>query len=124
TYKNKKISTSTVERFLSQFHRLVDAALSNPNTAIRQFDVIPKDEQSICYGKSLEYSETSWLDLFSKAAQNSPNAIAVEHMTYTQLQTESDKLATLFKDKGVEKGDIILINTGRNRYFIIALLAC
>ena len=124
TYKNKKISTSTVERFLSQFHRLVDAALSNPNTAIRQFDVIPKDEQSICYGKLLEHSAPSWLNLFSKAAQNSPNAIAVEHMTYAQLQTESDKLATLFKNKGVEKGDIILINTGRNRNFIIALVAC
>src|SRR5690606_19407084 len=88
TYKNKKIHTSTVERFLSQFHRLIDAALSSPNNAICQFDIVPKEEQSICSGKLLEHREPSWLNLFNAALEKTPKAVAVvdaeEQITYTQ----------------------------------------
>ncbi len=128
TYKNQRISKTKVERFLKHYQNLIDVVIENPEIPIKEQVVFPKNELSIISGKNIKYPENSWLELFEKALENSPEAIAVVdsegEITYSELNEKANSLAQLFIEKGAVKNDVIILNTGRNVSFVIGMLAC
>jgi amino acid adenylation domain-containing protein len=128
TYKNKRISKTKVERFLKHYQNLIDAVINNPEETIYKQAVFPKNDLSIVSGTTITHSEESWLDLFYQSLEKSPNSIAVtdsnNSITYAELNERANTLSHLFKEKGVNKNDVIVLDTGRNISFVIGMLAC
>ncbi len=127
TYKNERISKQKIERFLEHYQNLIDAVIDDPETLISKHSIVPENELSILSGKTIEYAEESWLTLFNTSLKKSPNAVAVidsnEEITYSELNRKANALAEVFKRKGIHKGEVIIIDTGRSIAFIVGILA-
>lgn len=128
TYKNKRISETKVARFLKHYQNLIDAVIENPEMIINEHTIVPKNELSIVSGERAEHQEESLLTLFDEAVKSTPNAIAAidsdGQISYEELNERANKLAQLFKENGVAKGDVVILDTGRNSSYIIGMLAC
>lgn len=128
TYKNNRIAKSKIERFLEHYQNLIDAVIDNPEQLISEQTIFPENDLSILQDKTADYHEESWLELFNKSLEKYPDTIAVvdsnEEITYSELNQKANALAALFQEKGVVKGDIVILDTGRNISFIVGMLAC
>jgi len=128
TYKNNRIAKSKIERFLEHYQNLIDVVIDNPEQLISKQTIFPDNDLSILHGKTTDYQEESWLELFNTSLEKSPDTLAVidsnEEITYSELNRKANALAALFQKKGINKGDVVILDTGRNVSFIIGMLAC
>ncbi len=95
--------------------------MTHANRAMRsEMDAVAKPE-------SVSKQEHSYAHLFARQAALRGNACALrcgEHsMTYFVLQRESDRIARLLLDRGVQRGEAVALLLPRCIEFIVAMLA-
>lgn len=127
-YKNDLFGREKICRFMEHFLLLVESVIAQPKIAFKQLDFIPPKHLSRLTGKKSVYSEISWISLFDKSVQTSPEAIALIDeqgaMPYRELNRQAVALAHALSLRQVTKDDIVIIKTERNRNHIISILAC
>ncbi|WP_019915010.1 non-ribosomal peptide synthetase [Paenibacillus sp. HW567] len=104
--------------YISLIKRVIDGADSF--LAVQEVEGISEHEALLTSGTTLQ-------DLIESQAKKTPNEIAVIHgneqMTYSQLMTESNRLAHYLLDHHVQKGDRIGVYATRDLRSIVHVLA-
>ena len=128
TYKKESFAPTKIDKFVEHYQNLINRVIENPNRTIHEQKIFPEKDLSILSGQIEDHSEESWIELFNTALEKFPNKIAVidseEKITYAELNRRANILSQIFKEKGIKKNGIVILDTGRNASFIIGILAC
>ena len=136
-YCTKLFKSETIERFILYFKEIIVSVLKNPGVKIGDMDIIPEEEKrQLIY----EFNDTAAAypadktihGLFAEQVGRTPDGIAllvgqVGHvrpvcLTYRELAKQSDNLAHVLQEKGVEANAIVGIMMERSVEMIIAIL--
>lgn len=127
-YKHKLFGREKIRRFIEHYILLIESVVAQPQIAFRELDCIPQKHLSRLCGKTNEYNEISWIELFEKSAQVSPEVVAIVddkgEISYRELHRQASSLAQALSRERVKKDDVVIIQTERNKNHIIAILAC
>ena len=79
-------------------------------------------------GETIEYDQSdTFVDLFKRQVALTPDATAVVdnqgHLTYQELEDQSNILAKILVDLGITKNDFVGVMLPRNKEFIVAVLS-
>ncbi|MCM3132974.1 amino acid adenylation domain-containing protein [Paenibacillus polysaccharolyticus] len=125
---------SSMQRMLKHYRTLLEGAVSAPSRAVDSYEVITPEEklqiledwQSPLVTQEVDHGETL-VTLFERAVRETPDSCALiyegERMTYSELNTQSNKLASFLLQQGLEQDEIIGIMTERSFMMIISILA-
>lgn len=123
---------STIERMLASYETLLQSIVAEPARRVSQLALVPPTDrrvQLITLNRARhDYpSERTLHELFAEQAAATPNVIALafgdEQLTYAQLDRESNRLARLLVERGVEPGTPVGISLDRSLELITAMLA-
>ncbi|HLP57610.1 MAG TPA: amino acid adenylation domain-containing protein, partial [Candidatus Deferrimicrobium sp.] len=144
-YNTDIFDSPTVTRMISHYQRLLDAALEKPGTNIAILSMLSDAEvKRVLY----EFNDTETAyprektihRLFAEQAARTPDNIAVFghghasttrtkeeeksgiHFTYKELNGQSDRLAGLLTEKGVQADNIVAVMMERSIDLITAIL--
>lgn len=126
------IETETMDRWLSQWCHLLNAATTAPDGIISQLDLLPAAERSrlieYCRGRQVSLPAIQTIHgLFSECVgryRDSPALVyGPETLTYRQLEERSTRLAERLGRHGVCRGDRIAVCLDRSARLVEALLA-
>ncbi len=128
SYKNRLIGREKICRFMEHFLLLAEAVIDESAVPFKQLSFIPEEHLSKLVGEKFSYPETSWLSLFEKSSRVDPTVTALVdewgEMTYGELRRQASAAAGALVRRGVRKDDIVIVRTGRNRRFVVAVIAC
>jgi amino acid adenylation domain-containing protein len=123
--------SATIDRWISRFLSLVDAAGSLPDTAIAKLPILPDDER-----RQIEnWNRTAVahaggptvVDAFERQVTARPDAPAVQFgettLSYRELNRRANRLARLLQGKGVRQGERVGICMERSVDLYVAVLA-
>jgi amino acid adenylation domain-containing protein len=131
-YSTELFNRSTIERFASQFVKLLAAIAQRPAATIHEYSILTEEEER----KILEtWNSTTGTfpenlcinDLIVNQAKKTPDAIAVESegraMSYRQLDERSNQLANLLRSKGAAAETLVGVLLDRSVDIAVAELA-
>jgi tyrocidine synthetase-3 len=145
-YCTKLFKRETIDGYIKYFKNIVSSILDDPGQEISQVEILPAEEkQRILHefnNTVVEYPRQKTIHrLFAEQVQQTPDNIAVVgrsegtrglaplpdsiypiHITYNQLNRESDQLALLLMKKGVTSEIIVGIMAERSIENIIGIL--
>ena len=128
TYKSRIIGKAKIERFVNHYFNLIDEAIANPEIRINDLKIYPESDLPRLSGTKAKIEQNTWMNFYNDACKKFPNSIAIvdsnDAITYKHLDEQSDNLAILLQKQGAKKGDIVIIDIGRDINFIVAILAC
>lgn len=128
TYKNGLFSQSKIKRFIRHYMRLIEGIIDNPGIPVCELKTVPREDQSVLNGHKTDENGYSWRDLFDNSCRNHAEDIAIADelgtLSYKDLNNFAASMSAAITKRGIRKGDVVIINTERNRHFIISLLAC
>lgn len=128
SYKNKLIRKEKILRFMEHFLALAESIVTQPDVPVKELEYIPAGHHSRLDGRRTPFVETSWLAMFEKSANLFPEETALidtqGKMTYRALNQHASVVAHALGEKAVGKGDVVVVQTERNRNHVIAILAC
>lgn len=119
-----------IQEIVNQFLSLLDQCLKEPTQLIHKHliqtsianKILPNPKQQLKQKIQLH----SIFYEFEKNAHTYPDRTAIEEnntvYTYKQLQTESNSLAFLLKERGIKKGEVIAIYADRKATLVTAIL--
>ncbi|MHB2029768.1 MAG: amino acid adenylation domain-containing protein, partial [Acidimicrobiales bacterium] len=132
-YATSLFERSTVERYLSYLHRLLQAMVADDGQHIGQLPMLPDAERHRVLvewnATEREYpSDRCIQELFEAQVAASPDAVAVVHereqLTYGELNARANQLAHyLHEESGVKPGDRVALTMRRSSWLICAELA-
>ncbi|AKK73889.1 hypothetical protein OK18_15880 [Chryseobacterium gallinarum] len=131
-YCNDLFNSSTIERLLGHFERLLESVVSMPDVAIGKMPMLSaRETDQLLYsfsGIPASYpGDQTIVSLFTGQALRTPDHIAVsfegEHLSYRMLDEQSTGLAKRLKLAGVEKGSLVPICTGHCLEMMVGILA-
>ncbi|KFF74889.1 hypothetical protein HX13_12990 [Chryseobacterium sp. P1-3] len=131
-YCNDLFNSSTIERLLGHFERLLESVVSMPDVAIGKMPMLSaRETDQLLYsfsGIPASYpADQTIVSLFTGQALRTPDHIAVsfegEHLSYRMLDEQSTGLAKRLKLAGVEKGSLVPICTGHCLEMMVGILA-
>ncbi|MFE5719615.1 amino acid adenylation domain-containing protein [Streptomyces erythrochromogenes] len=138
TYRRDLYTGHTVERLLSRFERLLEAALSAPDTAIGDLGLLGEDElERVLTTWGSDHRELAPLtipELFAEQVRSNPDAIAlvwegegsdaaVHRLTYAELDERSTALAGELAALGARPEKVVAVALPRSGEFLVAALA-
>ncbi|HLP58100.1 MAG TPA: amino acid adenylation domain-containing protein, partial [Candidatus Deferrimicrobium sp.] len=141
-YGTQLFKEETIKRFIIYFKKISATVVRNPNIKIKDIGIISEAEKEQIL---LDFNQTGAAypqdktisQLFTGQAEKSPDHIAVIgpvqpvqlvqpvrhfNLTYRQLNEQSDRLASVLLEKGVQPDDIIGIMMERSVEMIIAII--
>lgn len=122
--------SSEVKLLARRFIHIIKQVISVKN--IEEISVLPDDESDMLIRRfnetSVDFASDKCVhEAFSELAAKTPDRTALvfrgKSFTYAQLEEMSGALAAFLRDKGISRGDIVPIISGRSPYLIIAMLA-
>ena len=122
----------TIERFIAYFKRVVSMISAAPGIRISTVEIITEEErQQVLYSfnntTSVYPDDTTIQELFSRQAKSTPAVVSVvfedRHLSYGELNRQSDKLAGYLGARGAKVEDVIGIMADRCGEMIAGLLA-
>ncbi len=122
--------SSEVKLLARRFIHILKQVVSGKN--IGEISVLPDDESDMLIRRfnetSVDFASDKCVhEAFSELAAKTPDRTALvfrgKSFTYAQLEEMSGALAAFLRDKGISRGDIVPIISGRSPYLIIAMLA-
>lgn len=122
--------SSEVKLLARRFIHILKQVISVKN--IGEISVLPDDESDMLIRRfnetSVDFASDKCVhEAFSELAAKTPDRTALvfrgKSFTYAQLEEMSRALAAFLRDKGISRGDIVPIISGRSPYLIIAMLA-
>ncbi|WP_157262946.1 non-ribosomal peptide synthetase [Pedobacter steynii] len=130
-YQSNFVSGSTVEQFMSYYHRVLELILSSPDSPIGMGSVLSVQEQEqLLYGfnatAAVYPADQTILDLFVEQVGRNPEAVALSDeqrsMTYEELDQHSSQLANYLRNHEVTSGNLVPVYMDRSAELIVVLL--
>jgi amino acid adenylation domain-containing protein len=130
-YNTDLFEASTMQRMLSHFERLLNAAVENPDQAVAKIPLMSPEEREQVV---VEWNRTAAdypRDLtipsaFERQVERTPDATALrfaaKKWSYRQLNDEANRLAHRLIEKGVGAGSLVGVCVERSAEMVIALL--
>ncbi|GCB52471.1 non-ribosomal peptide synthetase [Streptomyces sp. NL15-2K] len=125
-YSTDLFDPDTAERLARRLVRLLTAVAADPDRRIGDIDLLDEgerrrlDEWNTVPGDA---TETSLAELFREQARRSPDAPALNELSYAELGTRADRLARVLAGRGVGPGDVVAVLMPRSADRIVAVLA-
>ncbi|WP_075342508.1 condensation domain-containing protein [Tenacibaculum agarivorans] len=130
-YNEKAYSKKKITSIINYFEHFIEILLNDLDQKISDLEVILPEEKELLFN-TLNNSyvpldhEKLFLDFFKEIVEKYPNSIAskdeLEEISYKELDEESNKVAHFLIDKGIKKGDRVVIIDDRSTRFLIILL--
>jgi amino acid adenylation domain-containing protein len=130
-YNIDLFDTSTIERMMGHYARLLEAVCRDSEQRVGEIPFISEDERLELLTRwnntAADHPADKCLpQLFQSQVECTPDKVAVvcqdKELTYNQLAERSNQLAHFLRSKGVGKGDLVAIMTERSLEMIVALL--
>ncbi|WP_412753759.1 amino acid adenylation domain-containing protein [Krasilnikovia sp. M28-CT-15] len=130
-YATELFDPATAARIGQRLTRLLDAVAADPAVAVSAVDILlPGERTRVLHDwndTARDVAELTWPELFARAAQQRPDAVAVVdtagEWTYAQLDAYSNRLARLLAAAGVTAESVVALGLPRTRQFPAAVLA-
>jgi amino acid adenylation domain-containing protein/FkbH-like protein len=120
-YSTHLFKRDTANRFVSLFKNTISAVIAHPGQSLARLDILPDSERSrILY----EFNDTSGSfpkeqplhRLFESAVEKGPGRTALAaaeiHLSYRELNTRSNRVALVLRQKGVSTDSIVGLMAG------------
>ncbi len=121
----------TAERIGVHFTNILKAVISDPSLRLSQIDMLSRDERRrIIVDFNETYAAcppgTTIVGLFEEQAHKAPDACAVEfhdkRLSYSELNSLSNKLAYKLRSNGLKPDDIVAVMLNRSPEILVAIL--
>ncbi|RKT54238.1 non-ribosomal peptide synthetase [Saccharothrix australiensis] len=131
-YSSDLFDRTTVERMVRALARLLTAAVADPDTAVRDLDILDEHERTTLVetwnSTDADYPATSSVDaLFRRQVDRAPDAVAVvegaREVTYRRLDDRAARLAAVLAEHGIRAGDGVAVLVEHSAEFIATVLA-
>lgn len=133
TYNNNSYQQEAVERVLNHYCEIIqEILLLGTGKKVMEINMLPEKERHLIMEEfnkgSVEFPVAfSYQYLFEQQVNRTPNNIALsfegEKVTYTELNSRANQLASLLKDCGVQRNQFIPIVSDRCIEYIVAVIA-
>ncbi|CAH1202740.1 Tyrocidine synthase 3 [Paenibacillus plantiphilus] len=120
-----------MSRMAEHYINLLDAAMNEPATAIRQLSILTDKERELLR----RWNDTQWTlpetgtihEMIALRAHETADRIAVRcgsrSLTYGELEEQANRLASCLRERGVSKGAAVGVCMDRSEQYLIALIA-
>ncbi|MEU7898409.1 amino acid adenylation domain-containing protein [Nonomuraea sp. NPDC049152] len=130
-YAKDLFDPETIERFDDQLRTLVEAAVADPDQAVKALPLLTSEERervlALGEGGELERPESTLSALVEAQAAATPDAPAVVFgdttLTYAELNARANRLARWLRKIRVERGHPVAVCAERSPELVVALLA-
>lgn len=130
-YNSDLFERATVERFIARYLRLLESAVTAPETKLSELEILPSGERQLVLetwnATSAPAPRRPFIAMFEERASRSLNSPAVTFeattLTYGDLNARADALAHNLNALGASRGSVIGICLDRSLEMLIALLA-
>ncbi|PAZ12591.1 non-ribosomal peptide synthetase, partial [Streptomyces sp. SA15] len=125
-YSTDLFDPDTAERLARRLVRLLTAVAADPDRRLGDIDLLDEgelrrlDEWNTVPGDA---TEASLAELFREQARRSPDAPALNELSYAELGARADRLARVLAGHGVGPGDVVAVLMPRCADRIVAVLA-
>lgn len=130
-YNTELFNEDTIIRMAGHYKQLMANILKNPHAKLDEFEMLTGEEKNtlinVWNDTKEDYSGIqSWVQLFAKQAERTPDEAAVvcgqQSLTYRELEVESDRLANYLISCGVGAESIVGIYIDRSVNMLVGLL--
>lgn len=130
-YSDTIYTESTVKRIYNYYMTTLEECLKNPDQNIGLFSILNKEERDTLLNafNNTDYkfeNKRTIIDMFEEQAAIRPEDTAVvcseKSLTYKQLNVQANKVAEMLIEKGIKKGDIVGLISGRSVDTIVGIL--
>jgi len=136
-YSTTIFQKETILRFSHYFKRVISSVSRNPHCQLQQIEMLPEEEKHQLLADfnntAVEYPAGKTIhQLFEEQVERTPDHTALVgkegrmeaaiHLTYTELNRKSSRLAHLLQAKGVQPDNIIGFMMKRSTEMVVGLL--
>lgn len=131
-YRTDLFDASTIERFAAHYGVLLDAAAADPAAQLVTLPLLTREERALLVeqwprGEDVPLGDVTFAAIFARAAQASPDAIAVvdptSTLTYAALAARVSERAEQLRARGIRPGAVVGVCMTRSVDLMVALLA-
>lgn len=130
SYNKQLFTADTINRMMAEFECLLRSITQSPEQQIAKLDILPNVQlaQLDLWNETTRDmgNEQTFIALFDKTAQQYPDRVAVtfkdQHLTFSELEVQSNWFAHALIESGVEKGNKIGVVLDRSEQLIVALI--
>ncbi|MDF5753134.1 amino acid adenylation domain-containing protein, partial [Spongiactinospora sp. TRM90649] len=117
----------TVRSIAARLEGVIRAAVADPERRVGEFDVVPAGERRLLTEEwndtARETPEGTLPALFQEQVRRTPDAPAVEGLSYAETNARANRLARLLRDRGAGPGRLVAVRLPRSAELVVALLA-
>lgn len=120
---------STIIRFARQYRHLLETVAENPEMRIDKIDILTNEDKAILDKVNNTYQEFpdgSWIKLFEKQAEKTPDAVAAvcaeQSVSYRELNERANRLANYLVLNGAGPESVLGIYMNRSVSMLVGLL--
>ena len=131
-YDSEVVTADAIECLIGQFTKLLESALSNPETAIAELEIVDDGERQKLIAqfnepaKKYDSPASCIHELFEGQAERAPDEPAVvfedEHLSYRELNARANQLAHYLKRLGVGPEVLVALCLERSPEMVIGIL--
>ncbi len=130
-FNTREYETTTIDRLIKHLSKIMSAIIGNTNNPIDTLQIIEEQERKrilhdFSSNADIEFLEGNIINLFEQQVKQNPDQKAVvfnnESLTYSQLDSKSNQIANLLKQKGVDRNDIVALLLDRSSSMIVAII--
>ena len=130
-YNTDLHDASTIRQWLAAFEQLIESVVSDGGAALQGLDLLTASDRDLLDRWNATDSplpdETSIHQFFEQQTDRHPHAIALRagdrSFTYQELDRHANALASVLRDKGVDRHTLVAICAARQAETIVAILA-
>ncbi|UII33626.1 amino acid adenylation domain-containing protein [Fulvivirga ulvae] len=123
--------TQLIDNLLTHFSRIVYAIMETPELPVNSWSLATQAEETGLL-QHLNHENCQWpegdnvIDLLEKQIEKTPENTALvlegKRMSYRELQSRSEQVATYLQSKGITAGEIVGVYLDRSLDYIVAML--
>ncbi|WP_146169919.1 non-ribosomal peptide synthetase, partial [Kordia periserrulae] len=130
-YATSLYNRSTIERYSTYYIQILTAILNNPSQKIAEIDMLSTEDYELIHtfstGATVDYGDATVLDLFREMVAKKGTSTALryegETMSYKELDSRSDDLASYLIEKGILGEDkLVPISLDRGFTMVVGIL--
>ncbi|WP_204044240.1 non-ribosomal peptide synthetase, partial [Acrocarpospora phusangensis] len=123
-YSADVFAEATARRMAERLLVLAGSIVAAPETRVHDLEMLPAEERDwlLSRGTSAEVPSVTLADLFLAQAAATPDAVAVDAVTYAELAGRAARLAERLRDKGVGRGSLVAVRVSRGPGILVAFL--
>jgi amino acid adenylation domain-containing protein len=131
-YRTALFDRATAQSVVDRYLRLLDAAVTGPDTAVADLPLLTETEQALvtgawATGPALDVPGESVPELVERQAAGHPERTALvaggRTMSYAELNAAANRLARTLVERGAAPGSLVALRLPRGADLVVAVLA-